>query len=159
VSKYIFGGLIIALFLSGLAIKYLFDEWSNTKAKLETSQSEVARLVKEKENQEKVDKQVDVVMDTHHEEKVKIVYVDKIITKQVVEYRERNPDACRLDSKWVRIHNDAATGVPQTEDKQGTLGKDAGAADALEVVTDNYSLYRQCRARLHALQEVISVSY
>lgn len=158
-TKYIFGGLLIALFVSGLTIKYLFDQWLSTKGQLKTSQAEVARMITEKENQEKLDKQVDVVMDTHHEEKVKIVYVDKIITKSVVQYRERNPGACRLDADWVRLHNDAATGVPETEDKQGTPGKDASAGDALETVADNYSLYRQCRAKLHALQDIVSVSF
>jgi len=37
--------------------------------------------------------------------KTEIQYVDRIVVKKVIEYRDRVPDRCQFDPEWVRIYN------------------------------------------------------
>lgn len=90
--------------------------------------------------------------------KTQIEYVDRIVTKDVIRYRERVVNRCELSNDWVRIHDQAtasvytespATGVNGATGRAGTPIDDA---EALAVVTNNYRMCIADQAKLRALQ-------
>lgn len=102
------------------------------------------------------------ITDAHAKTVEKIVYVDKIVTKEVVKYRERVVNRCALSPEWVRIHNQAASGVQEDPGAIGANGASSRVAesgvddaDALEAAANNYHLYHVCKARLETLQDLI----
>lgn len=80
------------------------------------------------------------------------------IKKAVAEYEASRPadDSNRhcttLDADWVRIHNDAASAVP-TDATAASRPFVATPAVALDTVTDNYSIARQCQLKLKGWQD------
>lgn len=57
----------------------------------------------EKAKDEKATDQLETKYET--ETKVRIEYVDRIVTKEVIRYRDRVVNRCVLDPEWVRLHN------------------------------------------------------
>lgn len=55
---------------------------------------------------------VNQLLEDLQNKEVEIVYVDKIVTKEVIKYRDRIVNRCQLVSDWVCIANSAAYGVP-----------------------------------------------
>ncbi len=90
---------------------------------------------------------------------VKLQVVTRTITKEVIKYVQA-PEIVHvtLPAEWVRIHNAAASGTDMSE-TSNTAGKPDGPtsavtdADALSVVTDNYSTCHQYADRVLALQD------
>lgn len=133
----------------------VLDERNHLRVSLKTAQDDLAAAKAEEDR-------VSVITDAHIQTMEKIVYVDKIINKEIVKYRERVVNRCQLDAKWVRIHDQAASGVPEDPGSGGPDGAVAGSrssgvddADALEVTTSNYNKYHVCRAKLMTLQKLI----
>jgi len=91
--------------------------------------------------------------------KVEIKYVDRIVTKKVIEYRDRVTDRCLLDPEWVRVYNlstdsasqESASGEP--DGAGGTIAKAVDDAKALEVATTNNRICVAEIKKLTALQE------
>jgi len=99
------------------------------------------------------------ILDKHHNAEAKIEYVDKIVTKEVIRYRDAVPIRIQLDDKWVRAYNlstesahseSAASG---TNDTATALRKIVTDADALEVATSNNRTCVKNALRLQSLQE------
>lgn len=95
------------------------------------------------------------------ETKEKIVYVDRIVEKKVIEYVQNdNATVCELDPEWVRIDSYAARGLPT--DGSTTIGADDSTAggftstDLLPVLTERSRICRYEIGRLKALQEYIT---
>ena len=55
---------------------------------------------------------VNQLLEELQNKEAEIVYVDKIVTKEVIKYRDRIVNRCQLVSDWVCIANSAASGVP-----------------------------------------------
>ncbi len=91
--------------------------------------------------------------------KVEIKYVDRIVTKKVIEYRDRVTDRCMLNPEWVRIYNlstDSTSQESATSEPNGASGATAKAVDdakALEVATTNNRICVAEIEKLTALQE------
>lgn len=91
--------------------------------------------------------------------KMEIKYVDRIVTKKVIEYRDRVPDRCMLNPEWVRVYNlstDSASQESASIEPNGTSGTIAKAVDdamALEVATTNNRICVAEIEKLTALQE------
>ena len=151
-------GLAVLAATAGIGWHYstVIDERDDFKLRAEKAESAV-------EAAEKEDTRVAVITDAHVQTVEKIVYVDKIVTKEVVKYRERVVNRCELNSEWVRIHNQAAAGLPEDPGAGSPDGTPAGTgqsgvddADALDVTTSNYHKYHICKARLETLQDLIA---
>jgi len=162
ISKYLAGGAVIVIVVLGLSLKIAMGkvEAANTALDLEKatvkSLNEAARLVDENA------KILANANNTLQETKEKIIYVDKIVTKEIIRYRDRVVNRCQLDSDWVRIHNQAATRLPEDSgasgaNEAGSSAESSGVddAEALQVVTENYSLYYQCKAKVEAFQSLL----
>lgn len=145
-------GLAVAVGLMVWHYNSLVDERDKYR---ESSQ----RYEQDLKDAEKEEKRVEPIIEKFQEVKQEIVYVDKIVTKKVIEYRHTTPDRCVLDGKWVRIHDEAISGVPEDKSVEGTDGKTAqpkDSADALEVIVGNSAMYKICQARLHTLQDLVA---
>lgn len=141
--------------LAGWHYSTVIDERDEFRSRAEKAEKAV-------EAAEKEDKRVNVITDAHVQTVEKIVYVDKIVTKEVVKYRERVVNRCELNAEWVRIHNQAAAGLPEDPGAGQTDGsatepgqRGVDDADALDVTTSNYNKYHICKARLETLQDLI----
>ena len=90
--------------------------------------------------------------------KTQIEYVDRIVTKDVIRYRERIVNRCELSPDWVRIHDQATASVYTESATTSTNGAADGAgnaiddAEALAVVTNNYRICIADQEKLRALQ-------
>jgi len=162
ISKYLAGGAVIAIVVLGLSLKIAMGEVKEAKRDLKDEKAAKAQL-QVNFNQFKVNaNKIALTNDALQETKEKIIYVDKIVTKEIIRYRDRVVNRCQLDNDWVRIHNQAATRVPQDSGAGGayeasTESKPSGIddAEALQVVTENYSLYYQCKAKVEAFQSLL----
>jgi len=162
ISKYLAGAAVIAIVILGLSLKIAMGEAKEAKRDLKDEKEMVKSLTEAARIADENAKILANANNVLQETKEKIIYVDKIVTKEIIRYRDRVVNRCQLDSDWVRIHNQAATRVPQDSGASGT--NEAGAepkpggvddAEALQVVTENYSLYYQCKAKVEALQSLL----
>lgn len=155
IRLYIALAVLLATAGAGWHYSTVIDERDHYKFRAETAESAIIAAKAE-------DKRVNVITDTHTKTVEKIVYVDKIITKEVVKYRDRVVNRCELNSEWVRIHNQAASGLPEDTGTGAIDGAATGTgqsgvddADALDVTTSNYNKYHICKARLETLQDLV----
>lgn len=153
---YIGLAVLAAAGLGGWHYSSVIDERDAFKSRAEKAEKAVQAAEKE-------DTRVNVITDAHVQTVEKIVYVDKIVTKEVVKYRERVVNRCELNSEWVRIHDQAAAGLPEDPGAGQANGTATGSgqsgvddADALDVTTSNYHKYHICKARLETLQDLIA---
>lgn len=141
--------------LAGWHYSTVIDERDDYKSRAEKAEKAIDAAKEE-------DTRVATITDEHVQTVEKIVYVDKIVTKEVVKYRDRVVNRCGLNAEWVRIHNQAAAGLPEDPGSGETDGaatepgqRGVDDADVLEVTTSNYNKYRICKARLETLQDLI----
>lgn len=91
--------------------------------------------------------------------KVDIQYVDRIVIKKVIEYRDRVPDRCMLHPEWVRTYNlsteqvRAESAASELDGETEAAGKAVDDAVALDVATTNNRACVAIAAQLEALQE------
>lgn len=93
---------------------------------------------------------LDAVIEAAYQRTKKRETRTRTVIKEVTRYVESQPDACPLDTDWVRIHNLSATDPASEPD--GEPGR-ATTTDALPVITDNYTRCYEWRDRLTALQD------
>lgn len=98
--KYIFYSFV--LLITVLIVWHFYDlEKNKIKNDFVAEQTKVVAEVKAKD-EIAVNK-----LETKYETitKVEIQYVDRVVTKEVIRYRERVVNRCIFDPEWVRIHN------------------------------------------------------
>lgn len=105
------GYFILALGIVGgvLYIKHQFalrDKFE-ASAKFERAEKDkaIATINEQIENAKK-DKAITTEL---HDEQTKIEYVERVVTKEIIKYRDANPVRCQLNDNWVRIYNQAIT--------------------------------------------------
>lgn len=162
ISKYLAGGAVIAIVVLGLSLKIAMGEVKEAKRDLKDEKADRAKLQVDFDQFKNQAQQVAATNNVLQETKEKIIYVDKIVTKEIIRYRDRVVNRCQLDNDWVRIHDQAATRLPENSgasgaDEASAEPKASGVddAEALQVVTENYSLYYQCKAKVEAFQSLL----
>jgi hypothetical protein len=162
ISKYLIGGAVLAIVILGLSLKISMGEVKEAKRDLKDEVASRAQLQVNFDQFKNQAQQVAATNNILQEAKERIVYVDKIVTKEIIRYRDRVTNRCQLDNDWVRIHDQAATRLPENSGASGANEAGAGAesnrvddAEALQVVTENYSLHYQCKAKVEALQSLL----
>lgn len=99
------------------------------------------------------------LMAAYQEIKQEIKYVDRVVTQEVIRYRDRVVDRCTLSPEWVYAHNLSVRPAGVRSAPSGIDGPAGGAARAvddaaaLEVVTGNNRTCVAMAAQLGALQE------
>ena len=101
-------GILLAGIVSGaLYIKHVFNERDKFEA-----ESKYERAEKDKAIKTLTDERLDagrnqkiVYVTQQGEEKIK--YVDRIVTKKIIEYRDAEPVRCQLPASWVSIYNES----------------------------------------------------
>ncbi len=102
---------------------------------------------------------VNILLKTYQNVKQEVQIVDRIVTKEVIRYRDVVHDRCQLDGMWVNTYNLStlySTGSPARVDGAAFeygIDQTFDAANVLEITTFNN---RQCVAdqqRLLALQQ------
>jgi len=152
--KYVFYGFV--LLITVLVVWHFYDlEKNKIKSDFVAGQTKVVAEAK------KADEVATNKIETKYETitKVEIKYVDRIVVKKVIEYRDRVPDRCMLHPEWVRTYNlsteQVRTENPASEsnDQAEAAGKAVDDAVALDVVTTNNRSCVETRAQLEAFQE------
>lgn len=148
-------GVVAAVGTFGWHYGSVIDERDDYRSRAEKAEKAIDAAKEE-------DTRVNVITDAHVKTVEKIVYVDKIVAKEVIKYRERVVNRCELNAEWVRIHNQAATGLPENTSAGSSHGassepgqRGVDDAEALDVATSNYNKYHICKARLETLQDLI----
>lgn len=54
---------------------------------------------------------VNQLLEELQNKEAEIRYVDRVVQKEVIKYRDRVINRCQLSEHWLRIHNEAATGA------------------------------------------------
>lgn len=68
------------------------------KTDLETERAEVVR--------------VNSLLESLENKESEVRYVETVVNKEIVKYRDRVVNRCQLSDDWLCIHNAAATGLP-----------------------------------------------
>jgi len=80
----------------------------------------------------------------------------RTVQQEVARYAQdhvTSDTGCRLDARWVQLHNAAARDLPPPADATGqSAAAPATPADALGTVTGNYALANTCEQRLQGWQ-------
>jgi len=152
--KYIFYSF--ALLIAVLVVWHFYDlEKNKIKSDFVTEQTKV--VADEKAKDETAVNQLETKYETIT--RVEIQYVDRIVTKEVIKYRDRVVNRCDLDAEWVRIYNlsteqaGAESAASEPNGASGTTPKAVDDAVALDVVTNNNRICIAEIAKLTALQE------
>lgn len=66
-----------------------------------------AQLNREREEVQRVN----LLLSDLETKEAEIRYVDRVVQKEVIKYRDRVINRCQLSEHWLRIHNEAATGA------------------------------------------------
>jgi len=157
-KPYLYGGaLLLALGLAGY-VMWLQHSRETYKASAEFEQSEkvkaIQTIAKIQESANKDRK----LLEGYQNVKAEIQYVDKIVTKEVIRYRDIVTTRFVIPDEFVRAYNTstesvhiegAATG---TDGSTTTLRKIVNDADLLQVVTANNRICVKQAAQLTALQ-------
>jgi hypothetical protein len=162
ITRYLAVGALLVIVWLGLSLKIALSEAKEAKRDLADEQLAKAQLQSNFEAYQIKVSRLILTNEKLQETKERIVYVDKIVTKEIIKYRDRVVNRCQLDNDWVRIHDKAATRVSENSGSSGVDEAGAGVkadpvddAEALQVVTENYSLYYQCKAKVEALQSLL----
>lgn len=149
---------IIALSSFGLWLHGVISDRDKfeASAKFEKAQKDIA--IKTLDEQAAEQAHTNSILEVYHESEAKIQYVDRVVTKQVIEYRDRNHVRIQLPDDFVRAYNDSTSELYSespsigANDSTGTLAKIVNDADALEVATSNNRACVRNALRLRALQ-------
>ena len=98
--KYIFYSF--ALLIAVLVVWHFYD-LEKTKITSDFVAEQTKVVAEEKAKDEVATDKLEAKYETIT--KVEIQYVDRIVTKEVIKYRERVVNRCIFDPEWVRIHN------------------------------------------------------
>jgi len=142
--------------IAGLVI-YHFYGLATKNQSLEFAAAQTKIVVDEKKADEVATNKIETKYQTIT--KVDIQYVDRIVIKKVIEYRDRVPGRCMLHPEWVRTYNlsteqvRAESSASEPNGSSATLTKAVDDAVALEVSTSNNRSCVAIAAQLEALQE------
>lgn len=156
---YISLGILAVLGLAWARYDYVVKDRDKFKASAKFEKEEKEKAIKTIADQLEEAKRTQNVLEVYHDAEAKIQYVDRVVTKQVIEYRDRNPVRVQLSADFVRAYNDSTSELytenPSigTNDSTGTLAKIVNDADALEVATSNNRACIKNALRLRALQD------
>jgi hypothetical protein len=150
---WLYGGL--AALLIGTVLHFYNIEKNSISDKFGAAQTKVAAEAK------KADEVAVNKIETKYQTitKVDIQYVDRIVIKKVIEYRDRVHGRCLLHPEWVRTYNlsteqvRAESAASEPNDQAEAAGKTVDDAVALDVVTTNNRSCVETRAQLEAFQE------
>lgn len=159
IKSYLYGAIAIAV-LSALGYVYWLHE-SNEKNK--------ATAIAEREKKEAAIQAIATIQESANADrkllegyqsvKTEIKIVDKIVTQQVIKYRDVVSVRTVVPPEFVRAYNDSTEHAHQENSPTGVNGatgaftKVVNDADLLEVVTSNNRLCVKQAAQLTALQK------
>lgn len=149
---------VIALVIVGLGFGWYQSNLKEDNAILakETAESQFQMIDKQLRKINADLDRVEKLITDYQKVKQEIQYVDREVTKQVIEYRDRVTNRCQLNGMWVSTYNlstlSPAESAARTDATTPGNGKTVDDALALEVTTRNN---RQCvteKERLRTLQ-------
>lgn len=151
---------VISLLVVGLSFGWYQSHLSTKIAEqnAQTEKDKAEAVVLQLSELKTTNAKVNLLLAKYQTTKKEVEYVDRIVTKEVIRYRDAVPNRCLLSGMWVNTYNLSTT--YQTDTPTGTDGATGAYADhpvddaiALEVATFNN---RQCvreKERLSALQQ------
>jgi len=95
-------GLIAVIGLAWWRYDFVVKDRDHQEARATKAESDLKSRI----DNEKKDIQV---LEVYHDAEEKIVYVDKIVTKEVIRYRDANPVRCTLPPDFARVYNKSIT--------------------------------------------------
>lgn len=163
-KSYLYGGLAILILLAIGYVYFIKESRDKYQAKAVYEQSEkeksIATVNKMLQNAESDRK----LLEQYQSTKSEIKYVDKIVTQQVIKYRDVVTTRFVIPDSWVLAYNSSIESVHTenpatgTNDTSPALAKIVNDADLLEVVTGNNRICVKQAAQLTALQKWASVN-
>jgi len=158
IKPYLWGGAILIVLGLFLSIFWLRDSLQDAKTEAAMEKAAKVQAVQTISSIQKNAAADHKLLEGYQSVKTEIQYVDKIVTKEVIRYRERVVNRCELSPDWVRIHDQSAAGVHSADaatganDATGPTPKAIDDAIALEVVTSNNRTCIADQEKLKALQ-------
>lgn len=105
-------GLVVAVALGGLYVKGLHSRLDFVELERDNAQASAKNLAEQVVNQKTEIARVNSLLLTLENKETEVRTVEKVITKEIVEYKDRVVNRCELSAEWVCIANAAARGVP-----------------------------------------------
>lgn len=157
-KSYLYSGLAILILLAIGYVYFIKESRDKYQAKAVYEQSEkeksiatVNKMIQDAESDRKL-------LEQYQSTKSEIQYVDKIVTQQVIKYRDVVTTRFIIPNSFVLAYNTSAESMHTEDSAAGTngaspaLAKIVNDADLLEVVTSNNRICVKQAAQLTALQ-------
>ena len=100
--------------LIGLSAGWYITSLKLDSAKLErdTALAAANALKTDLENERAEVVRVNSLLESLENKEAEVRYVETVVNKEIVKYRDRVVNRCKLSDDWLCIHNAAATGLP-----------------------------------------------
>ncbi len=158
IKPYLYGAALVAILAAGSYVYWLYSSRESYKesAALERAEKIIAvqTIAKIRESANKDQK----LLEGYQHVKTQIQYVDKIVTKDVIRYRDVVTTRFVIPDEFVRAYNTSTESVhienaaPGTDGDAASIRKIVNDADLLQVVTANNRMCVKQAAQLSALQ-------
>lgn len=112
IKFYAMGGLVIALLLAGWRLSVVSDDLKEKEKERDTALATAKALKTDLENERAEVVRVNSLLESLENKEAEVRYVETVVNKEIVKYRDRVVNRCQLSDDWLCIHNAAATGLP-----------------------------------------------
>jgi len=158
IKTYLYAAALVAILAAGAYVKWLYSSRESYKASAEFEQAEKIKAIQTIAKIQESANSDRKLLEGYQSVKSEIQYVDKIVTKEVIKYRDVVTTRFVIPDEFVRAYNTSTESVhienaaPGTDGSAASLRKIVNDADLLQVVTANNRICVKQAAQLTALQ-------
>lgn len=158
VKLYFYGAFFIGMLSLIWYIQHLQDSRESYKVKAAYEEAEKVKATQTINNLMRDAEKDRKLLEQYQNTKREIQYVDKIVTKQVIKYRDIVTTRFVIPPEFVLAYNNStesvhtANSTTRINESTSTITKIVNDADLLEVVTSNNRICVKQAAQLSALQ-------
>lgn len=109
---YLYGGFFVLFVILGLYAWGLSNDLDLEREKRSQAESLASGLALDLASERAEALRVNSLLESLETKEAEIRYVETIVEKEIVRYRDRVTNRCTLSNDWLCIHNTAAKGVP-----------------------------------------------
>lgn len=111
-SLYIYLGLGAAVVGLGLYAWGLSSRLDLAETERDTALATASALKTDLENERAEVVRVNSLLESLENKEAEVRYVETVVNKEIVKYRDRVVNRCQLSDDWVCIYNNSAKGLP-----------------------------------------------
>lgn len=112
IKFYAIGGLVVVLLLAGWRLSVVSDDLKEAEKERDLALATANALKTDLENERAEVIRVNSLLESLENKEAEVRYVETVVNKEIVKYRDRVINRCQLSDDWVCIANASAQGLP-----------------------------------------------